>query len=85
MAKRRVKCPKCGETNLRVAAQRAARDGKAIYRDRECRDCNHWFNTEEIIAERNLRLNIHEDRLVTIYRKLSHAKRKALWNLLKLI
>ena len=44
-----MKCPKCGADDDKVLASRAARDGAAIRRRRECAKCGHRFTTYEEI------------------------------------
>lgn len=42
-----MKCPKCGADDDKVLDSRAARDGAAIRRRRECAKCGHRFTTYE--------------------------------------
>ena len=42
-----MKCPKCGVDDDRVLDSRAARDGAAIRRRRECAQCGYRFTTYE--------------------------------------
>ena len=44
-----MKCPKCGMDDDRVLDSRAARDGAAIRRRRECAQCGYRFTTYEEI------------------------------------
>lgn len=44
-----MKCPKCGVDNDKVMDSRAAREGAAIRRRRECLACGHRFTTYEEI------------------------------------
>ena len=44
-----MKCPKCGVDNDKVLDSRAAREGAAIRRRRECAACGHRFTTYEEI------------------------------------
>ena len=44
-----MKCPKCGADDDKVLDSRAARDGAAIRRRRECAKCGHRFTTYEEI------------------------------------
>ena len=44
-----MKCPKCGVDDDRVLDSRAARDGAAIRRRRECAQCGYRFTTHEEI------------------------------------
>ena len=44
-----MKCPKCGVDDDRVLDSRAARDGAAIRRRRECTQCGYRFTTYEEI------------------------------------
>lgn len=78
-----ARCPKCSEPYFPVVHNDISRDGMAIYRKRECQKCFYWISTEERLV--NHKRNKHEQRLVEVYRKLNHAKRKALWNVLKLM
>ena len=54
-----MKCPKCGVDNDRVLDSRAARDGAAIRRRRECAGCGYRFTTYE---------EVDRDELVVIKR-----------------
>jgi len=42
-----MKCPKCGVDDDKVLDSRAAREGAAIRRRRECAKCGHRFTTYE--------------------------------------
>ena len=44
-----MKCPKCGVDDDKVLDSRAAREGAAIRRRRECMACGHRFTTYEEI------------------------------------
>ncbi len=44
-----MKCPKCANDNDKVLDSRAAREGAAIRRRRECLSCGHRFTTYEEI------------------------------------
>ena len=44
-----MKCPKCGVDDDKVLDSRAARDGAAIRRRRECAKCGYRFTTYEEI------------------------------------
>ena len=44
-----MKCPKCGVDDDQVLDSRAARDGAAIRRRRECAQCGYRFTTYEEI------------------------------------
>ena len=44
-----MKCPKCGKDDDKVLDSRAAREGAAIRRRRECCSCGHRFTTYEEI------------------------------------
>ena len=44
-----MKCPKCGKDDDKVLDSRAAREGAAIRRRRECLACGHRFTTSEEI------------------------------------
>ena len=47
-----MNCPKCGLDNDKVLDSRAARDGAAIRRRRECLSCSYRFTTyEEIVRD----------------------------------
>jgi len=54
-----MKCPKCGVDDDRVLDSRAARDGAAIRRRRECAGCGYRFTTYE---------EVDRDELVVIKR-----------------
>ena len=42
-----MKCPFCGQLENRVIDSRLSKDGNAIRRRRECRECNRRFTTYE--------------------------------------
>lgn len=44
-----MKCPNCGKEEDRVLDTRAAHDGDAIRRRRECSSCNYRYTTYEYI------------------------------------
>lgn len=46
-----MKCPYCGEQESRVLDSRAAREGEAVRRRRECVRCGNRFTTMEKIEE----------------------------------
>ena len=47
-----MRCPKCGHQDDKVLDSRAAHDGKAIRRRRECLACSYRFTTfEEILKD----------------------------------
>ncbi len=46
-----MKCPYCTSTETKVIDSRAAQNGSAIRRRRECIDCKHRFTTYEHIVE----------------------------------
>ncbi len=47
-----MRCPKCGNLDDKVLDSRAAHDGKAIRRRRECLSCSYRFTTfEEILKD----------------------------------
>ena len=46
-----MRCPFCGHLENRVVDSRQARDGIAIRRRRECRDCERRFTTYERVEE----------------------------------
>ena len=47
-----MRCPKCGHLDDKVLDSRAAHEGKAIRRRRECLDCSYRFTTfEEILKD----------------------------------
>jgi transcriptional repressor NrdR len=51
-----MKCPKCGADDDKVLDSRAARDGAAIRRRRECAACGHRFTTYEEIDRDELQV-----------------------------
>lgn len=83
LQKTAARCPECSEPHFPVVHNSMSRDGMAVYRKRECQKCNHWISTEERLVDH--KRNKYEERLVEVYRRLNHAKRKALWNVLKLM
>jgi transcriptional repressor NrdR len=46
-----MKCPYCGEQESRVLDSRAAREGEAVRRRRECVRCGNRFTTMEKVEE----------------------------------
>lgn len=46
-----MKCPYCGEQDSRVLDSRAAREGAAVRRRRECTRCSNRFTTMEKLEE----------------------------------
>ncbi|HMJ90631.1 MAG TPA: transcriptional regulator NrdR [Candidatus Acidoferrum sp.] len=46
-----MRCPKCGCQDDKVIDSRAARDGSAIRRRRECLKCDHRFTTYEQVEK----------------------------------
>ncbi len=46
-----MKCPYCGELDSRVLDSRAAREGVAVRRRRECTRCGNRFTTMEKVEE----------------------------------
>lgn len=51
-----MKCPKCGADNDKVLDSRAARDGAAIRRRRECLSCGGRFTTYEEVNRDEVRV-----------------------------
>ena len=51
-----MRCPSCGYQEDKVLDSRAAREGAAIRRRRQCQDCNHRFTTYEEIVRGELRV-----------------------------
>lgn len=49
-----MKCPKCGNDDDKVLDSRAAKDGAAIRRRRECMKCGYRFTTHEEIDRDDL-------------------------------
>ncbi len=49
-----MRCPYCGQTKNRVVDSRTSREGRAVRRRRECRECGQRFTTYEVIEERAL-------------------------------
>lgn len=49
-----MKCPKCGALDDKVLDSRAARDGAAIRRRRECLACGCRYTTYEEVAQEGL-------------------------------
>lgn len=44
-----MKCPRCGEENIRVLESRSAEAGQSVRRRRECNACTYRFTTYERI------------------------------------
>ena len=55
-----MKCPSCGSEESKVVDSRAAREGEAVRRRRECMDCGARFTTYEYV-ERTQVLVIKKD------------------------
>lgn len=51
-----MRCPKCGCQDDKVLDSRAARDGAAIRRRRQCLSCEYRFTTFEEIVKEELRV-----------------------------
>ena len=73
-----MKCPKCGADDDKVLDSRAARDGAAIRRRRECAACGHRFTTYEEIDRDELQVVKRDGTRQTFDRqKLDRAIRQA--------
>ena len=73
-----MKCPKCGVDDDRVLDSRAARDGAAIRRRRECAQCGYRFTTYEEIDRDEVQVVKRDGRRQTFERqKLEKAIRQA--------
>ena len=73
-----MKCPKCGVDDDRVLDSRAARDGAAIRRRRECAACAHRFTTYEEVDRDELQVIKRDGTRQTFERaKLDRAIRQA--------
>ena len=73
-----MKCPKCGRDDDRVLDSRAARDGAAIRRRRECAGCGHRFTTYEEVDRDELQVIKRNGTRQTFERaKLDRAIRQA--------
>jgi len=57
-----MKCPYCGHDNDAVLDSRPLRDGEAIKRRRECKNCDRRFTTFETIEEMQLTVVKKPDR-----------------------
>ena len=57
-----MKCPRCGKEEDKVLDSRAARDGAAIRRRRECLACGHRFTTYEEIDRAEVLVVKHDGR-----------------------
>ncbi len=57
-----MKCPRCGKEEDKVLDSRAARDGAAIRRRRECLACGHRFTTYEEIDRDEVLVVKHDGR-----------------------
>lgn len=51
-----MQCPRCRSISNRVVDSRAAREGRAIRRRRECVECERRFTTYESLEERPLQV-----------------------------
>ena len=73
-----MKCPKCGADDDKVLDSRAAREGAAIRRRRECLKCGHRFTTYEEIDRDEIQVIKHDGTRQTFERqKLEKAIRQA--------
>jgi len=73
-----MKCPKCGADEDRVLDSRAARDGAAIRRRRECAQCGYRFTTYEEIDRDEVQVIKRDGRRQTFERqKIEKAIRQA--------
>ncbi len=73
-----MKCPKCGALDDKVLDSRAARDGAAIRRRRECLVCGYRYTTYEEIDREGLLVIKRDGRRQTFDRqKLDKAIRHA--------
>ena len=73
-----MRCPKCQADDDKVLDSRAARDGAAIRRRRECLKCGTRFTTYEEIDRDELQVVKHDGRRQTFERqKLEKAIRQA--------
>lgn len=73
-----MKCPKCGADEDRVLDSRAAREGAAIRRRRECEKCGYRFTTyEEIDRDEVLVIKKNGTRQTFERAKLDKAIRRA--------
>ena len=73
-----VKCPKCGAEEDRVLDSRAAREGAAIRRRRECAHCGYRFTTYEEIDRDEVQVVKRDGRRQTFARqKIENAIRQA--------
>ncbi len=73
-----MKCPKCQADDDKVLDSRAARDGAAIRRRRECLKCGYRFTTYEEVDRDELQVVKHDGRRQTFERqKLEKAIRQA--------
>ena len=73
-----MKCPKCGADEDRVLDSRAAREGAAIRRRRECEKCGYRFTTYEEIDRDEVQVVKRDGRRQTFERqKIEKAIRQA--------
>ena len=73
-----MKCPKCGQDDDKVLDSRAAREGAAIRRRRECCACGYRFTTYEEINRDEVIVIKHDGTRQTFDRaKLDKAIRRA--------
>ncbi len=73
-----MRCPKCQSDNDKVLDSRAARDGAAIRRRRECLKCGARYTTYEEVDRDEVQVVKHDGRRQTFERqKLEKAIRQA--------
>ncbi|MGN0855202.1 MAG: transcriptional regulator NrdR [Kiritimatiellia bacterium] len=73
-----MKCPRCGKDDDKVLDSRAAREGAAIRRRRECCACGYRFTTYEEISRDEVIVIKHDGTRQTFDRaKLDKAIRRA--------
>ena len=58
-----MRCPKCDSNDDKVLDSRAAREGKAIRRRRQCLTCDHRYTTYEEIVRDELKVVKRDSRL----------------------
>ncbi|MFO7936144.1 MAG: transcriptional regulator NrdR [Kiritimatiellia bacterium] len=63
-----MRCPRCDSNDDRVLDSRAAREGKAIRRRRQCLSCDHRYTTYEEIVRDELKVIKRDGRIETFDR-----------------
>jgi len=75
-----MRCPRCACQNDKVIDSRAAKDGAAVRRRRECLQCGHRFTTHEEIIQAELKVVKRDNTRVEFDpEKIRRGVEKACW------